>query len=413
MKASTVRPIQTKQAGANIGDIMKSTNPVFTGIQTTVFETMSRLAMAHGAVNLGQGFPDVDGPEDIRETAAKALMDGPNQYPPMLGLPELRQAVADANKRFYGLEIDPQTEVLVTSGATEALSDAVMSLVSPGDEVVLIEPLYDCYLPLVERAGGIAVRVRVTPPHWHLDEAALKAAFSDKTKAVLINNPMNPTAKVFSDAELGLIADLCKQHDAYAICDEVYEHLVFDGHKHQPLMTFDGMRERTIRIGSAGKTFSLTGWKVGYITGPASMLDPIAKAHQWTTFTTPPNLQKAVAYGIGKDDSYYQGLADDLSAKRDRMAKGLSALGFEVLPCAATYFLTCGIAGTGLGDNDVEACEILVKDAGVAAVPVSAFYGSDAPTGFIRFCFCKQDAVIDEALERLSRFLTAAHAESA
>lgn len=392
---------------------MKPTNPVFTGIQTTVFETMSRLAMAHGAINLGQGFPDVDGPADIREIAAQALIDGPNQYPPMLGLPELRQAVAEANDRFYGLKIDPQSEVLVTSGATEALSDCIMSLVSPGDEVVLIEPLYDCYLPLVERAGGVPVRVRVTPPHWHLDDDALTAAFSNKTKAVLINNPMNPTAKVFSDAELGRIADLCRQYDAYAICDEVYEHLVFDGRKHRPLMTFDGMRERTVRIGSAGKTFSLTGWKVGYITGPAALLDPIAKAHQWTTFTTPPNLQKAVAYGIAKDDSYYDGLAGDLSNKRDRMAKGLEALGFDVLPCAATYFLTCGFSGLGLGVSDVEACETLVKHAGVAAVPVSAFYGSDAPTGFIRFCFCKQDAVIDEALERLDRFLTAARAESA
>lgn len=392
---------------------MKPTNPVFTGIQTTVFETMSRLAMAHGAINLGQGFPDVDGPLDIRETAATALIEGPNQYPPMLGIPELRQAVADANERFYGLKVDPNTEVLVTSGATEALSDCIMSLVSPGDEVVLIEPLYDCYLPLVERAGGIAVRVRVEPPHWNLDEAALSAAFSDRTKAVLINNPMNPTAKVFSDAELGRIARLCRQYNAFAICDEVYEHLVFDGRKHRPLMTFDGMRDRTVRIGSAGKTFSLTGWKVGYVTGPAALLDPIAKAHQWTTFTTPPNLQKAVAYGIAKDDSYYDGLANDLSAKRDRMAKGLQALGFEVLPCAATYFLTCGFAGLGLGSSDVEACETLVKHAGVAAVPVSAFYGSDAPAGYVRFCFCKQDAVIDAALDRLSSFLTAGRSESA
>lgn len=392
---------------------MKPTNPVFTGIQTTVFETMSRLAMAHQAVNLGQGFPDVDGPEDIRVVAAKALIDGPNQYPPMLGLPELRQAVADANKRFYGLDIDPQTEVMVTSGATEALADCIMALVSPGDEVVLIEPLYDCYLPMVRQAGGIPVRVRVTPPHWSLDRAALTAAFSDKTKAVLLNNPMNPTAKVFCDEYLQLIADLCCQHDAYAICDEVYEHLVFDGGRHRPLMALEGMRERTVRIGSAGKTFSLTGWKVGYITGPSGMIDPIAKAHQWVTFTTPPNLQKAVAHGLAKEDGYYEGLAGDLSGKRDRMAKGLKALGFEVLPCAATYFLTCGIDGLGLGSTDVEACETLVTKAGVAAVPVSAFYGDDAPTGYIRFCFCKRDEVIDEALSRLSVFLTAAQAESA
>ena len=392
---------------------MKPTNPVFTGIATTVFETMSRLAMAHGAVNLGQGFPDVDGPLDIRQAAADALLQGPNQYPPMLGIPDLRQAVAEANRRFYGLEVDPQTEVMVTSGATEALADCIFALVSPGDEVVLIEPLYDCYLPLVKQAGGIPVRVRVTPPNWSLDAEALKAAFSDKTKAVLINNPMNPTAKVFSDEELELVASLCRQYDAYAICDEVYEHLVFDGHRHTPLMALNGMRERTVRIGSAGKTFSLTGWKVGYVTGPAALMDPIAKAHQWVTFTTPPHLQKAVAYGLRKDDSYYDGLSQDLAAKRDRMAAGLAALGFSVLPCNATYFLTCGFEGLGLGRIDVEACETLVTAAGVAAVPVSAFYGSDAPEGYIRFCFCKQDAVIDEALARLSAFLTAARAESA
>ncbi|MEP4771001.1 MAG: aminotransferase [Roseibium sp.] len=392
---------------------MKPTNPVFTGINTTVFETMSRLAMAHEAVNLGQGFPDVDGPEDIRQIAADALMEGPNQYPPMLGIPALRQAVADANKRFYDLDVDPQSEVMITSGATEALADCIFALVSPGDEIVLIEPLYDCYLPLVKQAGGVPVRVRVTPPNWELDEAALRAAFSTKTKAVLINNPMNPTAKVFSDTELQLIADLCLEHDAYAICDEVYEHLVFDGRKHTPLMALDGMRERTVRIGSAGKTFSLTGWKVGYITAPAHLLDPIAKAHQWLTFTTPPNLQKAVANGLGKDDSYYDGLADDLMAKRDRMAEGLRKLGFSVLPCEATYFLTCGFDGLGLGDHDIVVCETLVKEAGVAAVPVSAFYGADAPTGYIRFCFCKQEHVIDEALRRLTVFLTAARAESA
>ncbi|GAB2183259.1 aminotransferase [Roseibium sp. LAB1] len=392
---------------------MKPTNPVFTGIATTVFETMSRLAMAHGAVNLGQGFPDVDGPEDIRQAAADALLQGPNQYPPMLGVPDLRQAIAEANRRFYGLEVDPQTEVMVTSGATEALADCIFALVSPGDEVVLIEPLYDCYLPLVKQAGGIPVRVRVTPPNWTLDEDALRAAFSDKTKAVLINNPMNPTAKVFSDKELELVASLCRQFDAYAICDEVYEHLVFDGQRHTPLMTLAGMRERTVRIGSAGKTFSLTGWKVGYVTGPATLMDPIAKAHQWVTFTTPPHLQKAVAFGLRKDDGYYDGLAQDLAAKRDRMAAGLENLGFSVLPCEATYFLTCGIDGLGLGRTDVEACETLVTAAGVAAVPVSAFYGSDAPSGYIRFCFCKQDAVIDEALARLAAFLTAARAESA
>jgi len=384
---------------------MKPTNPIFTGIETTIFETMSRLAMAHNAVNLGQGFPDVDGPEDIRKVAAEALLEGPNQYPPMLGLPELRQAVADANKRFYGLDIDWQTEVLVTSGATEALADTIMALIEPGDEVILIEPLYDCYLPLVKRAGGIPVRVRVTPPAWQLDLDTLADAFTENTKAILINNPMNPAAKVFDDREFNEIANLCVKHDVFAICDEVYEHLVFDGGTHWPLMNFKGMRERCVRIGSAGKTFSLTGWKVGYITGAPKLLEPIAKAHQFVTFTTPPNLQKAVAYGIAKDDSYYETLAAELQAKRDRMAAGLQELGFGVLPCAATYFLTCDISELELGDNDVDVCMKLVEEAGVAAVPVSAFYASDAPTQFIRFCFCKRDEVIDDALSRLSAYL--------
>lgn len=384
---------------------MKPTNPVFTGLETTIFETMSRLAMAHQAVNLGQGFPDVDGPRDIREAAAKALIDGPNQYPPMLGVPELRQAVAAANKRFYDLDVDWASEVVVTSGATEALNDCIMALVEPGDEVILIEPLYDCYLPLVKRAGATPVPVRVTPPNWKLDVEALANAFSAKTKAILINNPMNPAAKVFSDEELQAIADLCVKHDVFAICDEVYEHLLFDGKRHRPLMSFEGMRERCVRIGSAGKTFSLTGWKVGYITGAKELIEPIAKAHQFVTFTTPPALQKAVAMGLAKPDSYYDELAGDLEAKRDRMAKRLAELGFGVLPCDATYFLTCDITGMNIGATDVEVCTRMVEEAGVAVVPVSAFYGSDAPENFIRFCFCKQDHVIDEAMDRLARWI--------
>jgi N-succinyldiaminopimelate aminotransferase len=392
---------------------MAATNPVFTGLETTVFETMSRLAMAHQAVNLGQGFPDVDGPLDIRKVAADALIDGPNQYPPMLGIPDLRQAVAEANKRFHGLDIDWQSQVIVTSGATEALADCLMALVEPGDEVILIEPLYDCYLPMVKRVGGTPVRVRVTPPGWELDIGALEAAFSDRTKAILINNPMNPAAKVFTDAELQAIADLCRRHDALAICDEVYEHLLFDGAEHRPLMTFDGMADRCVRIGSAGKTFSLTGWKVGYITGAPKLIDPIAKAHQYVTFTTPPNLQKAVAYGLVKDDNYYSGLAEELQAKRDLMAAGLERLGFGVLPCAATYFLTCDTTGLGLGDNDVDVCRKLVEEAGVAAVPVSAFYADDPPTNFIRFCFCKRDEVINEALDRLSAWMASSAAGAA
>lgn len=386
---------------------MKATNSIFTGLPTTVFETMSRLAMEHGAINLGQGFPDVDGPEDVRQRAAQALVDGPNQYPPMLGLPELRQAVADSNRRFYGLDVDWQREVMITSGATEALADSLMALVEPGDEVILIEPLYDCYLPLVKRAGATPVRVRVTPPDWALDLDALAAAFTPRTKAILLNNPMNPAAKVFTEAELAGIARLCVENDAYAICDEVYEHLLFDGRRHLPLMTFDGMRERCVRIGSAGKTFSLTGWKVGYITAAPNLLEPIAKAHQFVTFTTPPNLQKAVAFGLAKQADYFDGLTAEMQAKRDRMAAGMAGVGFANMPCEGTYFLTCDFSGFGLNIDDVAFSRRMTLEAGVTPVPVSAFYQSDAPSQFVRFCFCKKDEVIDAAVERLGGWLGA------
>jgi aspartate/methionine/tyrosine aminotransferase len=335
---------------------LKSTNPVYTGLPMTIFEVMSRLAIEQKAINLGQGFPDVDGPADVKEVAARELISGLNQYPPMMGLVDLRKAVAEANRRFYGLDVDWQREVLVTSGATEALSDCMAGLIVPGDEVVLIEPLYDCYLPLVRRAGGIPRLVRVTPPDWTLDRKALAAAFGPKTKAILINNPMNPAAKVFTRDELSLIAELCVAHDAIAVCDEVYEHILFDGARHVPLMTLPDMRERTVRIGSAGKTFSLTGWKVGYVTAAAHLLEPVTKAHQFTTFTTPPNLQTAVAFGLAKGDAYYAGLSGDLEKKRDRFAKGIAGLGFGVVPCAGTYFITADVSPLRLNEDDADLC---------------------------------------------------------
>lgn len=384
---------------------MKSTNPIYSGLPTTIFEVMSRLAIERDAINLGQGFPDVDGPEDVRRAAADALMAGPNQYPPMMGIPELRRAVAEANKRFYGLDVDWQSEIMVTSGATEALSDCIAGLIEPGDEVVLIEPLYDCYLPLVERGGGVPRLVRVTPPDWRLDRQALCDAFTPKTKAILLNNPMNPAARVFNDDDLKLIAELAIAHDAFAICDEVYEHIVFDGRRHVPLMTLPGMRERTLRIGSAGKTFSLTGWKVGYITAASKLLEPVAKAHQFTTFSTPPNLQKAAAFGLAKDDTYFASLSGELEVKRDRLAGGLERLGFGIVPCAGTYFVTADLTPLDLTGNDFEICKKMTIEAGVAAVPVSAFYQSDAPETFVRFCFSKRDEVLDAALDRLSDWL--------
>ena len=306
---------------------MKPANSVFSGLGTTVFEVMSRLAIEHKSINLGQGFPGVDGPEDVRRAAAEATVDGPNQYPPMMGLPELRQAIAEHSKRFYGLDVNWQSETMVTSGATEALASCLFGLLEPGDEAVLIEPLYDSYLPIVRRAGATPKLVRLEPPDWRLDREALAAAFSDRTKLILLNSPMNPASKVFDDDDLAFIAELVVAHDAYAVCDEVYEHLLFDDRRHVPLMTFPGMRERALRIGSAGKIFSLTGWKVGWVVAAPETLATVAKAHQFLTFTTPPNLQRAVAQGLAKDDGYFSGLAAGMERSRDLLAAGLADLG--------------------------------------------------------------------------------------
>lgn len=376
-------------------------NPIFSALPTTIFETMSRLAREHQAVNLGQGFPDDPGPEDVRRRAAEAVISGWNQYPPMMGLPELRQATAAHFRRWQGLELDPDSEVMVTSGATEAIAGALMALVSPGDEVVLFEPMYDAYLPLVRRAGGIPKFVTLTPPAFGLSEEALARAFSPKTRVVLFNNPLNPTATNFSSADLDLLADFCVRHDAVAICDEVWEHVVFDGHRHAPLISRPGMRERAVKISSAGKIFSLTGWKVGMVMAAPELMRVLAKAHQFITFTTPPNLQAAVAYGLGKDDAYFEGMRADFQRSRDRFAQGLSALGFGVLPSAGTYFLNLDIAALGESD-DVAFCQRLVSEYGVAAIPVSAFYAEGAVRHVVRFCFAKHDATLDAALERLA-----------
>ncbi len=388
---------------------VKKANDILSSYGTTVFEVMSRLAMEHGAINLGQGFPDEDGPEDVRRRAATALMEESNQYPSMWGVPALRQAVAAHDRHFYGLDLDWQSQVMVTSGATEALTASILALVNPGDEVVLFEPLYDCYLPIVRLAGAVPRLVRLDPPHWRIDPASLSAAFSERTKLILFNTPMNPTGKVFSREELELIAALVRQYDCYAICDEVYEHLIFDGRVHEPLMTLPGMAERCVRIASAGKTFSLTGWKVGYISGAAAMLSVIAKAHQFLTFTTPPNLQHAVAYGLAKPDAYFTGLAESFAERRDFFAAGLGDIGFEVSPCGGTYFLIAGYRPLG-ADMPAEAfCRLLTEQAGVAAIPVSAFYNiGEEPAGpmdhYVRFCFCKRPEVLEEALSRLRRF---------
>ncbi len=383
---------------------MKPANELLSGIGTTIFTVMSALAVEHQSINLGQGFPDTDGPADVVQAAADALLDGRNQYPPMPGVPELRQAVAKANKRFYGLDVDWASEVVVTSGATEAITACLMAVLNPGDEVVLIEPLYDTYVPVVRMLGAIPRLVRLEPPDWALPHAALADAFGPATKAILLNSPMNPCGKVFNADELGFVAELVLHHDAYAICDEVYEHLTFGGKRHIPLMTLPGMRERTMRIGSAGKTFSLTGWKVGYVTSCRALASNVAKAHQNLTFTTAPNLQRAVAIGLAKDDAYFASLSRDMEAKRDRLADGLAALGLKVLPTDGSYFITTDFRSLGFNADDVAFCRHITEHAGVTAIPVSAFYDApNPPNHYARFAFCKRPEVLDDAVARLKR----------
>lgn len=381
-------------------------NPIFADTATSVFEVMSRLAIQHKAINLGQGFPDDPGPLDVRQKAAEAVIDGWNQYPPMMGLPELRQAVAQHYQRFHGLSYDPASEIMVTSGATEALAGALMALISPGDEVVLFQPMYDAYLPLVLRAGGVPKFVTLKPPHFRFSAEDLAEAFSPRTKVVLLNNPLNPVATVCPVEDLSMLAHFCMANDAIALCDEVWEHVIFDGVRHIPMASLPGMRERTVKVGSAGKIFSLTGWKVGFVCAHPALMKVLAKAHQYITFTTPPNLQTAVAHGLMKDDSYFTGMRADFQRSRDRLGDGLKTLGFDVLPAAGTYFLNIDITPTGMSD-DVTFSRKLVEDFGVATIPVSAFYATEKVTNVVRFCFAKKDSTIDGALERLEKAVRA------
>ena len=375
-------------------------NTIFSGLPTTIFEVMSSLAREKQAINLGQGFPDDPGPEDVRRVAADAVLNGYNQYPSMMGLPELRQAIAVHYKRFHAVDLDPATEVMVTSGATEAIAGAIFGIVEPGDEVVLFQPSYDAYLPLVLRAGGVPKFVTLKPPHWTFTEADLEAAFSPRTRAVLFNNPLNPTGTVYERAQIELLARYCVRFNAIAICDEVWEHVVFDGRRHVSMLEVPSMRHRTVKIGSAGKIFSLTGWKVGLVAAGPEIMKVIAKAHQFLTFTTPPNLQVAVAYGLGKDDAYFAAMRAGFQRSRDRFCEGLRARGFPVIPSDGTYFVNIDIGQLGLAD-DVAFCRSLVEDYGVAAIPVSAFYAQDHVTTVVRFCFAKNDSTLDAGLERL------------
>jgi aspartate/methionine/tyrosine aminotransferase len=363
---------------------------------------MSALAVEHGAINLGQGFPDEDGPLALREAASRALIEGPNQYPPMKGRAELRRAIANHARRFYGLTFDPENEVLVTSGATEALTASIMGLVGQGEEVVLIEPSYDSYRPIAEAVGAVVRVVKLMPPTWRLSEAALRAAIGPKTRAILINTPLNPIGRVFDAEELAMLARVVKETGALVICDEVYEHLVFDGKQSPPLISLPGMRERCVRIGSAGKMFSLTGWKVGWVTGPQPLVEVVGKAHQFITFTTAPAMQLGVAYGLEHAMEFTLGLTRELQTKRDLLRDGIARLGFKPLACEGTYFLTADISGL-TNEPDRVFCERLVREAGVALIPLSVFFKDGEPTNLVRFAFCKKREVIEESIARLAK----------
>jgi N-succinyldiaminopimelate aminotransferase len=378
-------------------------NPIYQALPTTIFAVMSGLARERGAINLGQGFPDAPGPAAILLKAADAIVRGDNQYPPTFGLPELREAVAGHYARRQGLDLDWETEVTVTSGATEALACAFLALIKPGDEVVLFQPVYDSYLPMVRRAGGIPKLVRLEPPHWRIDRAALEAAFSERTALVVLNNPLNPTATVAPPEDLALLAEFCVRYDAVAVCDEVWEEIVFAPHAHRPLIAFPGMRERTVKIGSAGKMFALTGWKVGFLMAAPALSELLAKAHQFLTFTTPPNLQSAVAWGLANSDDWFASMPGALAASRDRLTAGLRREGFSVLECQGTYFLNLDLPGSGVFEDDRGFCLRAVNEAGVAGIPVSAFYETTPVSGIVRLCFAKQDATLDEAVGRLAK----------
>ena len=377
-------------------------NPLFAELPTSIFEAMSMAARAKGAVNLGQGFPDFGWPEDVIAKAAEALTRGSNQYPPMRGLPELRQAVAAHYRRHQGLALDPG-QVIVTSGATEALAASLIALIEPGDEVVLFQPLYDAYLPLVRRAGGVPKLVRLAPPGWRITGEALAEAFTERTRLVLFNNPHNPSARVFDAGELALLAEAAIRADAIVLADEVWEHLTFDEARFVALAALPGMAERTVKIGSAGKIFSMTGWKVGWVAAPPALAEAIARAHQFVTFSTAPNLQSAAAYGLGKSDDYFAGMRAGFASARDAMRAALHGAGYAALDCEGTYFLCVDLAASGIAMGDVEFCERAVAEAGVAAIPVSAFYAESPVTNVIRLCFAKQPETVAAGVAALAR----------
>jgi len=377
-------------------------NPLYEQMQTSVFERMSLAAAKHQAVNLGQGFPDFGWPDEILEAAARAVKEGSNQYAPSRGLPALREAVAAHYGRHHGMELSAE-QVCVTSGATEALAAAILATLEPGDEAIIFTPAYDAYAPLISRAGATVREVALRPPEWRIDRDALAAAVGPNTHAIVFNNPHNPTGRLFDADELEAVASVAREHDLTVISDEVWEHILLDGQAFTPLASLPGMAERTIKCGSAGKIFSLTGWKIGWLVAAPALATLAARAHQFLTFASAPNLQAAVAFGLNDGDSWIEPMRARFARARDRMAEGLREAGFSVLDSASTYFQCVDLKASGVDLDDEAFAKLAVEQAGVAVVPVSAFAEEDAPRHMVRLCFAKKDETIAAGIAALGR----------
>jgi N-succinyldiaminopimelate aminotransferase len=377
-------------------------NPIYEQMKTSVFERMSLAATQHRAVNLGQGFPDFGWPDEILDCAARALKEGSNQYAPSRGLPVLREAVASHYNRHFGQDLAAD-HICVTSGATEALGAAILATVQPGDEVIIFTPAYDSYAPMIRRAGATPIEVALQPPGWRLDRDALEAAVSPRTSAILFNNPHNPAGRLFEQDELEALAATARQHDLIVISDEVWEHVLLDHRIFTPLASLPGMAERVIKVGSAGKIFSLTGWKVGWIVAAPELAAVAARAHQFLTFATAPNLQAAVAFGLNEGDAWIQPMRDRFQRARDRMTEGLRGAGYAVLDATSTYFLCVDLAASGIGLDDEAFASAAVERAGVAVVPLSVFAERDPPRHLVRLCFGKKDETIDAGVAAMGR----------
>ncbi len=382
-------------------------NPLYEQMPVSVFERMSLAAAMHGAVNLGQGFPDFGWPEPLIEAATRALVEGSNQYAPSRGVPALRQAVADHYNRHQGLALTPD-HVLITSGATEAIAATILAVLQPGDEAIVLTPAYDAYAPLIRRAGGLVREVALQPPEWLIDGPALRAAVTERTRLLILNNPHNPTGRLFAAAELESIAAVACEHDLLVLSDEVWEHVLLDDAEFTPLAALPGMAERTLKCGSAGKIFSLTGWKIGWLVAPPELAGIVARAHQFLTFATATALQSAVAFGMEHGDGWLPPMRDAFTRSRDRLTKGLEAAGYHVLPSASTYFLCVDLAASGIGQDDEAFAKHAVEQAGVAVIPLSPFAEREPPCTMVRLCFAKQNSTIDAGIAAMTRAIRVA-----